>query len=57
MENSDKLSRLRDHVHNIDSKQRLLIFTNTKAMCQDIARTLYREGINISAIHGDLDQY
>lgn len=26
-------------------------------MCQDIARSLYREGINISAIHGDLDQY
>jgi len=55
MDSNDKLSRLRDHVHNIDPKQRLLIFTNTKAACQDIARTLYREGINISAIHGDLD--
>lgn len=57
VESGEKLSLLREHVHKLAPKQRLLIFTNTKVMCQEICRQLYREGIQISAIHGDLDQF
>lgn len=56
MEQEDKYNELKKHLKTISRDQRLLVFCNTKAECQNTARTLYREGVDISAIHGDLDQ-
>lgn len=56
VEQEDKYNELKKHLKTISRDQRLLVFCNTKAECQNTARVLYREGVDISAIHGDLDQ-
>ena len=39
----------------LEKGDRVIIFCNKKVSCYRMGQSLYREGLNISAIHGDLE--
>jgi len=52
----DKQERLRAILANLGPADRVIIFTNTKRMCEDLARDLWQDRISCATIHGDREQ-
>jgi ATP-dependent RNA helicase DDX5/DBP2 len=57
MTESEKLPRLRVLLKNYGIDDKVIIFCTTKRGCERVANTLWDEGINCDALHGDKDQY
>mmetsp|Transcript_88798 Transcript_88798/g.230453 ORF Transcript_88798/g.230453 Transcript_88798/m.230453 type:complete len:483 (+) Transcript_88798:182-1630(+) len=52
----DKQDHLRDILSKVDPTDRVIIFTNTKKMCEQLAQDLWHERISCVTIHGDREQ-
>jgi len=52
----DKSRHLVEILGGIDQADRVLVFTNTKRLCDDLARDLRRSRMTCNAIHGDREQ-
>merc|ERR1719203_497630 len=52
----EKQERLREILLSLDSCDRVIIFTNTKRMCEQLATDLWADRISCVTIHGDREQ-
>mmetsp|Transcript_32007 Transcript_32007/g.73472 ORF Transcript_32007/g.73472 Transcript_32007/m.73472 type:complete len:686 (+) Transcript_32007:32-2089(+) len=51
-----KFEALMEVMRGVDSKERVLVFVNTKRMCDSLVDDLWRQDIHAVAIHGDREQ-
>jgi len=52
----DKTENLLDILSGVDRQERVIVFTNTKKLCESLASELYRSRFHVVTIHGDKEQ-
>eukprot|EP00441_Pelagodinium_beii_P026404 CAMPEP_0197665456 /NCGR_PEP_ID=MMETSP1338-20131121/59235_1 /TAXON_ID=43686 ORGANISM="Pelagodinium beii, Strain RCC1491" /NCGR_SAMPLE_ID=MMETSP1338 /ASSEMBLY_ACC=CAM_ASM_000754 /LENGTH=567 /DNA_ID=CAMNT_0043244261 /DNA_START=54 /DNA_END=1754 /DNA_ORIENTATION=- len=52
----DKGERLADVIENVSPEDRIIIFTNTKKMCESLASDIWQMRVSCVTIHGDKEQ-
>lgn len=54
--NNEKYEKLLEILKQIDTQDRVIVFINTKKMCEQLAQDLWRDRITCVTIHGDREQ-
>mmetsp|Transcript_82242 Transcript_82242/g.148412 ORF Transcript_82242/g.148412 Transcript_82242/m.148412 type:complete len:545 (-) Transcript_82242:117-1751(-) len=52
----DKQDRMQEILRSLNPTDKVIIFTNTKRMCEELAQILWGSGISAVTIHGDKEQ-
>ncbi|OLP92612.1 ATP-dependent RNA helicase DBP2 [Symbiodinium microadriaticum] len=52
----DKTENLMEILSGVDRQERVIVFTNTKKLCESLASELYRSRFHVVTIHGDKEQ-
>ena len=57
IEQSKKFEICREILKGLTPEDKCIIFMATKKMCDQVSNVLWKEGMNVDAIHGDKEQW